>query len=520
VNLRPWLAGLALSLLPAFAQAADVTLAVRTDVSSVDPHYHVYVPNRSLSRHIFDSLCNTDPQGRIVPNLATSWKPIGETVWEFKLRENVRYHDGTPFTPDDVVFTMERAPNVPNSPSSYALYTKAVARVEVVDATTIRIHTREPAPNLPVDLSSVAIISRRIGEGKASSDYNSGKAAIGTGPYRFVEWLPGNKLVMARNDAYWAGPQPWEKVTLRPIPNDGARVAAILAGDVDMIEAVPGVDRAKLTATPSLALHETDSFRIIYLHMDSAREVTPQITDANGAPLAKNPLKDARVRRALSMAINRQALVERLLNGMAKPAGQFVPDFVLGASPRLKPLPYDPDQAKRLMAEAGFPNGFNVVLPTSNDRFPSDAQVGQAVGQMLSRIGIKAEVQTMPAAILFSRGSKLEFSLFLSGWVGNGEASSSLTPLLATYDPKTGQGGSNRGRYSNPAFDAALNEGLRTMDDAKRYALFAKAVEIAVEDMGVVPVYFTINSWATKRDMTYAARGDEASLAMDLKPAK
>ena len=156
MRMRGWLLGLVLGLLPALAPAADVTLGVRTDVSSVDPYYHVYVPNGSLARHIFDSLCRTDPRGNLLPGLASSWRPIGEEVWEFKLRENVRFHDGTPFTADDVVFTMERAPHVPNSPSSYALYTKLIARVEAVDAHTIRIHTKAPAPTLPMDLASIA----------------------------------------------------------------------------------------------------------------------------------------------------------------------------------------------------------------------------------------------------------------------------------------------------------------------------------------------------------------------------
>ncbi len=370
------------------------------------------------------------------------------------------------------------------------------------------------------DLEGVVIVSKRAAEGKASSDFNSGAATIGTGPYRFVEWIPGNRITLARNPDYWGGMEPWEKVTIRPIANDGARVAAMLSGDVDMIEAVPGVDRARIAATPNLALHEGSAFRIVYVHMDSARDASPQITDAAGAPLTRNPLKDARVRRAISMAINRPALAERLLSGMAVPAGQYVPDGIAGTSPNLKPLPFDPEGARRLLKEAGWESGFNVVLNTSNDRFPQDAQVGQAVGQMLARIGIKTDVQPMPAAILFSRGSKLEFSMMLSGWVGTGEASSPLTALLASYNAQTGMGQSNRGRWSSAAFDAALGKALRTLDDAARAASYAQAAEIAVAEMAVIPVYFSVNSWATRRDLVYAARGDETSLAMGLRPAK
>ena len=514
------LAVLAPLLAPLAAQAAEVKMAVRTDASSIDPHYHVYSPNTAVYRHIFDTLTMIDARGHMKSGLALTWTPLGEGAWDFKLRPNVLFHDGTPFTAEDVAFSIARAPNVPNSPSSYAQYTKLVARTEVLGPLTIRIHTKGPAPTLPVDLSSIAIVSKRAAEGKSSSDFNSGTAAIGTGPYRFVEWIAASHLTLARNEKYWGGAEPWDRVTRRPIANDGARVAAILSGDVDLMEGVPGVDRARLAATSALALHECDSSRIVYLHMDSARDVSPGISDSKGDKMERNPLRDVRVRRAISLALNRQALTERLLSGQAKPAGQYTPPATPGASPVLKPLPYDPIQAQALLKDAGWPDGFSVILAGSNDRYPNDAQVTQAAGQMLARIGIRADVRTMPAAILFSRGSKLDFSMILSGWVGSGEASSPLVALMATYDPKTGMGPSNRGRWSNPDFDAVLGEALRTMDDAKREMLYGHAAEIAVADMGVIPVYFTINTWASRKGLVYDARMDETSLAMGLRPVK
>ncbi len=512
------LAGAVLALAPVPAAAADIKIAVRTDASSIDPHYHVYVPNLAVSRHIFDALVLSDPRGRILPGLARSWRVVGETTWEFTLRPDVTFHDGQPLTAADVAFTLARAPNVPNSPSSFSQYTKLIEHTEIVDPHTIRIHTKGPAPTLLVDLQNIGILSKAVADGATTADFNAGRATIGTGPYRFVAWKPGDSLQLVKNPAYWAGAEPWDHVTIRPVQNDGARVAAILSGDVDMIEGVPGVDRARIAANPDLALAECDAFRIIYIHMDSARDISPQITDNTGKPLERNPLKDARVRRAISLAINRPALVDRLLSGQAHAAGQYVPPDIAGASPNLPPLPFDPELARRLMREAGWPDGFSIVLASSNDRFPSDAQVAQAAGQMLARIGIKADVQTMPAAMLFSRGSKLEFSVMLSGWVGNGEPSSPMVALLATFDPKTGMGPSNRGRWSNAAFDAALGSALRTLDDRKREAFYAQAAEIAVADMGVIPVYFTINSWATRKALAYDARGDEMSLVTGLRP--
>lgn len=502
------------------AMAAEVKMGIRTDVSSIDPHYHVYTPNSAVWRHIFDALFATDAKTRLQPALAVSHKTIAEDIWELKLRPNVTFHDGTPFTAEDVAFSLARAPNVPNSPSSYSQYTKMIARTEVVDPLTIRIHTKGPAPTMPFDLASVAIISKKAAEGKPTSDFNNGIAAIGTGAYRFVEWSAGSHVALAKNPTYWGGVEPWDRVIRKPIPNDGARVAAMLSGDVDVIEGVPGVDRARIAAAPNLTLHECDSIRIIYLHMDSNRDASPEVTDIAGNKLDKNPLKDPRVRQAMSLAINRQALTERLLSGQARPAGQYTPAGLPGASPNLPPLPYDPVKAQALLKEAGWPNGFGLVLNGSNDRFASDAQVTQAVGQMLARIGIKTEVRTMPAAILFSRGSKLDFSAILSGWVGTGDPSSPLVALMATYDPKTGMGPSNRGRWSNPEFDKVLAQALRTLDFDERSKLYGQAAEVAVGDMGVIPVYFTINSWASRKGLVYDARADEVTQAMGLRPAK
>jgi len=502
------------------AAAAEVKMGIRTDVSSIDPHYHVYSPNTAVNRHIFDSLVRSDARTRLHPSLAVSYDMVGDDVWEFRLRPNVTFHDGTPFTAEDVAFSLARAPNVPNSPSSYAQYTKLIAGTEIVDKLTIRIRTKGPAPTLPVDMASIAIVSKRAAEGKATSDFNSGAAAIGTGPYRFVEWVAANHVVLARNPAYWGGAEPWDRVIRKPIANDGARVAAMLSGSVDLIEGVPGVDRVRLAAAPNLALHECDSIRIVYLHLDSARDVSPGVADATGAKMERNPLRDARVRRAISHAINRQALTDKLLSGQARPAGQFTPPGLPGSSPNLPPPAYDPVLAQSTLKEAGWGDGFNLVLAGSNDRFPSDAQVTQAVGQMMARVGIKTEVQTMPAAMLFSRGSKLEFSAFLSGWVGTGDPSSSLVALMATYDPKTGMGPSNRGRWSNAAFDDMLSQALRTLDFDKRNELYGRAAEIAVGDMGVIPIYFTINTWASRKGLVYEARADEQTHAMGLREAK
>jgi peptide/nickel transport system substrate-binding protein len=274
---------------------------------------------------------------------------------------------------------------------------------------------------MPSDMTQVAIISK--GAAKASTDdFNSGKAAIGTGPYKLVRYTKGDRIELARNDAYWGGKTPWEKVTLRLLPQDASRVAALLSGDVNVIENVPTSDVANLRKDKRVAVFRTVADRLIYLHMDSDRDVSPFVTDKAGKPLAKNPLKDPRVRKAISKAINRPAMVDKVMEGEAVPAGQLVPEFLFGATKNLKVEAFDPEGAKKLLAEAGYPEGFGLTIHAPNNRYVNDAKVAQAVAQMLSRIGIDTKVVAMPSATYFTQATDLKFSFMLLGWsTGTGE---------------------------------------------------------------------------------------------------
>ena len=499
-----------LALLPLSAGATDARIAVPTETTSIDPMFHNIGPNMAFSRNVFDTLIAQDDRQRLIPSLALSWTATAPTVWEIKLRPGVVFQDGSPFTADDVVFSLERAPAVPNSPSSFSMYTKSVAHAVAVDPLTLRIETPAPAPLLPNDLSVIAIVSRRAAAGKTTADFDSGVAAVGTGPYKFVRWDRGSAILLERNPLYWGPKQAWEHVTIRPISNGAARVAALLAGDVDLIEAVPSDAVALLAHDPRIRLFSADSNRLIFFHLDSAREQTPGITDASGTPLPHNPLRDVRVRQAISLAINREALTGRLLNGQARPAGQLLPPGFFGTSDKLPPPPFDPARSRTLLAEAGYADGFGMVLAATNDRYPKDIEVAQAIGQMLARVGIAVRVEAMPSAMVFTRANRLEFSAMILGWIAaSGEATSPMVALLATYDTATGFGLSNRGRYSNPQFDALLAEGLRTLDPAQRSATLARATELAMQDVGLIPLYFVVNTWAARPGFVYDARSDE-----------
>ncbi|HEV2431427.1 MAG TPA: ABC transporter substrate-binding protein [Burkholderiales bacterium] len=289
------------------ATAQELRIGLASEPTAMDPHYHNLSPNNSLLSHIFESLVGQDERQRLTPDLAESWKPIDPTTWEFKLRKNVRFHDGTPFTADDVIFSFERAPNVEGSPSSFGIYARGKTFVKVDDH-TVHVKTAAPSPLMPNDLSQVFIISRKHGQGAKTPDYNSGKAAIGTGPYRFVEYTPGNRIVVQRTEQYWGEKPLWQRVIFRGIKSDPSRVAALLAGDVDMIDEVPAVDMERLKKDPKLTIAQTVSNRIIYLHLDHFRDDSPFVRAKDGGAI-KNPLRDVRVRKAVSMAIDRDAIV-------------------------------------------------------------------------------------------------------------------------------------------------------------------------------------------------------------------
>ncbi len=516
--MRRLLAALALALLALPAAAADLMIGLGADVTSLDPHFSNAAPNNSIAEQIFDKLIVNDAKQNQRPGLAESWRTIDDTTWEFKLRRGVKFHDGTDFTAADVVASIER-PAVLNSPGGMTIFTRAITEKIIVDPYTLRLKTATPYPNLPTDLSGLPIVQAKA-RNASTADFDTGKAAIGTGAWKFVRYAKGDRIELARNDAYW-GPKPvWDKVTFRLIISDPSRIAALLAGDVQFIEVVPTADYAKMKTNKDITLFTTVSNRMIHLHLDSNRDQSPFVTDKAGKPLEKNPLKDVRVRRAISKAINRPAIVERVMEGLAIPAGQIVPEGFFGFAPALKAEAYDPDGAKKLLAEAGYPDGFGLTLHGPNNRYVNDDQIVQTVAQMLARVGIAVKVETMPMSIYTARANKLDFSAALLGWgVSTGEASYPLRSLVATFNRDKGFGTWNWGRYANPKADAVLEQALATVDNPKREKLLQQATELVIADYGVIPLHYQVNTWAGRRGFTYTPRTDERTYAHEVRPA-
>ncbi len=509
-----------LALAAPAAGAQELRLGYRTEPTSLDPHYHNATPSSQIAMHVFDTLTmqSTESLAKLEPGLALSWHTIDPDTWEVKLRGNVHFGDGTPFTADDVIFSFQRVRTVPTPMGGYANYLGPVTGIEAVDPMTLRIHTSGPTPLLPEALSRIFILSRKIDGNASTADFNTGKAMIGTGPYRLSSVSGMNRVDFERKDDYWGRKPVWQHVSTRIIENDEARLAALLAGDVDVIETVPTQDAARLAHDPRVTESPIASQRVMYFWFDWLNPgPSPNYTDNDGHELPKNPFQDIRVREAFNKAIDRKALVDRLMDGFALPAAQFMRPGDPGYDPKVQVEPYDPAGARKLLAEAGYPNGFHLVVNGPSDRWNNDGKVVVAVSQMLTRIGITAKPDALPFAMYVPEESHGKFSFHLSGagsWTGEG--SSALVDTVATQDLKRGWGGVNRGRYSNPALDAVIDEAVHTLDDAQREALIVQATDTITHDLPFVLLYQEMNIWAARKGFRYIARHDERTIAMNV----
>jgi peptide/nickel transport system substrate-binding protein len=503
------------------AAAQDLTLGVGAVVGSLDPHFYNVGPNNAAAAMLFSRMLETDGQARVTPGLLESWRLLAEDAWEFRLRRGVRFHNGAEFAADDIAFTLARLPTIVSSPGSFTTYTRAIRAVEVVDPLTARILTNGPAPSLLVDLARISVVDRETHAGASTDDFNAGRAAIGTGPFRLVAHRPGDRILLERDDGHWGDRPAWRRVDYRMVTNDASRTAALLAGDLDAVDQVPTSDVARLRREPRVALSEIDSLRNMFVVYDHSRAgPTPFVTDNEGRPLDRNPLKDLRVRRALSLAIDRQAIVDRVMEGVASPTMQFVGPGVYGHVPDLQPPRPDPEAARRLLAEAGYPDGFRVTLHGSNDRYPNDGRTIQAIGQMWSRIGVRTQVEAIPFTSFIGRAGRQEYSVWLASWGSStGETSAAMRSSLATFDREQGLGAVNRGRYSNPEFDARLVAAMRELDDERRERMLQDAMRFAMADEPISPLHMLKNVWAMRRGLSHAARADELTRAQDFRPA-
>jgi peptide/nickel transport system substrate-binding protein len=488
-----------LAALPAFA--TDLTIGRSTEQNSLDPQFSDLGNDVATAENMFESLIEFDAKLRIHPKLAVSWKLLDPLTWEIKLRPGVTFQDGTPFTGDDVAFSLKRARDVPNSPGPLSSFVRPVKETEVIDPLTLHIHTEQPTPLLMDMIGRIFIVPAKLGPSVTSEDFAAGRAMIGTGAYRFKQSIPGDRVVVDANRNYWGAKPTFDTVTLKFLGDAASRSAALLSGAVDVIEQIPPSDISLFQNRQDVSLYSVTSTRLIYLAMDQGRDDSPFITDAAGKPMKVNPLKDRRVRLALSKMINRQAIVDRVVSGAGEAAGQIVPEGMGGYDASLQPMAFDPAGAKKLLVEAGYPNGFGLTIHGSSNRFPNDSQLTQALGQMFSRGGLKVNgVEVLPYNVYAPGATARKYSLFIFSY--GSVASSSLNGLsgvLASYDKAAGTGSLNRARYSNPQFDAMLKQAATEFDETKRNQMLADATRVAMDDAGILPLYWQKLYWAARK---------------------
>jgi peptide/nickel transport system substrate-binding protein len=366
-------------------------------------------------------------------------------------------------------------------------------------------------------MARIFIVSRSLGEGVKTDDFNAGRAAVFSGPWVLETYRPGEVLELRANPNWWGERSPWSRVTIRTVSNDAARTAALLSGAVAAIDEVSLADLPRLRTDRRVTLTQIPGSRVMYVAMDMDRDESPFVRDRAGNPLTPNPLKDVRVRKALSHAIDRTAIVERVLEGAATPAANLLPDGTPGTNPDLKPTPYDPDRARRLLAEAGLAEGFRVTLHATNDRYPNDDKVAQAIAQFWTRIGVQTEVALQPNATFFAQASRQTFSVMAAQY-GASDVSTMYRALVHSYDRAGGLGSANRTRHASPRADALVREALATMDDAKRNALFAEAARIALaEETIIIFVYYPSYVYAARQGLTVEPFNDGRFLAHEIR---
>ena len=510
--IRPLPAALAALLaVPAAGTAlADVTVGMSVSPTSMDPQLGALGSDEAYYRHIYDPLVLSDEDLQPVPALATSWEIVDDLTWEFELREGVSFHDGSAFDANDVAATLERLGTVPGSDGLNAEKMAVVEELEILDPHRIRIRTTQPTPDMLTLLYTIFVISDELPEGVITEQFNSGEAAIGTGPYAFESWERGRELVLSANEGYWDGVPESGDVTLREIPSPAARVAALQAGDVDIIDAVPPLDVERLRDSGDIEIVSGPSARTVFLQFNTVPESAPLTTARDGSALESNPFRDAKVREAVSLAVDQELIVGRIMEGLATIASQAVPSGFMGADDTLPDPTSDPARAQELLAEAGFPDGFATTLGCPNDRYVNDAAICQAVGQMLARVGIDATVDTMPKSVYFERMQNGEFPLFMLAW-GNaqGHSGSMLRAVLVTKDDEAGFGSWNGG-FSDATLDEELKAAEVLMDPEARDEGLTKAMRTAMDLHAIVPLHSQGVVVAAREGLGYATMPDEA----------
>lgn len=487
---------LAVALLPLAltTRAAELRVANRADFVSMDPYAQRDSLQLDVLGNVYEPLVSRDAQYRLTPALARAWEARSDTVWRFHLRQGVHFHDGSPFGADDVLFSFRRA----SAPGSrVAALVDPIERVERIDDHTVDFHLKSVTPVFPDTLGSWYMLSHRWfsthGDAAAATTEN------GTGPFVLLERHPGERSRFARHASYWARVEGnVQQVTYLPIPDDQARVQALLSGAVDVIDPMPMSARPLVQAKGGLQTWQGPELRMIFLGMDQQRDEL-LFSDVKG----RNPFKDRRVRQALYQAIDIDGLIREVLQGAAIPRATLVPPQLRGYAPPLeRRLPYQPARSRQLLRAAGYAKGFGVTLDCPNDRYLNDEAVCRRVAADLGRVGVRVEVRARTKSEHFKDVLSGHTSFYLLGAASaTGDAHNMLYPLIGSSSPE-GRGDLNAGGYRNDAVDTLLDQAGRESDEGRRHAQLAQAMALHANDIGHLPLYQQTLHWAGRQGIT------------------
>ena len=504
--------GAVLLSMAAAASAQTVRIANQGDALSLDPHSLNESLQLSVDSNAYEALVGWNKKLQMEPRLATSWKQTAPTVWRFELRKGVKFYDGTPFTADDVVFTMGRIMADGSDMKSFGTDVKETRKV---DEHTIEIETKAPQPILPQILSQVYIMSKKwceannavkpVDRRKGVANTDSFKTN-GTGPFHVRERQPGVRTVFVRNPRYWGKVEGnVQEVIFTPIANPATRVAALLSGEIDVMEPVPVQDIARVNSNASTRAITGPELRTIFLGMDQKRDEL-LFSSVKG----KNPFKDKRVRQAFYQAIDIEGIKKTVMRDASRPTALMVGPGINGWSAEQdKRPPYDVEAAKKLMADAGYGSGFEVTMNCPNDRYVNDAQICQAVAANLARINVKINLQAETKGTYFPKILRRDTSFYMLGWTPSTyDAHNALNALMRCPDDKTGAGQFNLGSYCNAKLDdLTVKIGAET-DKAKRDAMIKEAFQIHSEEVGHLPLHQQSLAWGVNKKIEITQRAD------------
>ena len=492
--------------------AVQLRWAAQNDILTFDPHSQNHATTNTMVMHVYEGLTRYDRNYKVEPALATEWKEVSPTQWRFTLRKGVKFHDGSPFTADDVVFSFGR---IQQPQGTMQVYVSGIKEVKKIDEHTVEFLLAGPNPILLRNIIDFRIMSKgwseknrsqNIQDYKAREESYASRNANGTGPYLLKGWEPDKRIVFAANPGWW-GKRDGNvtDVIYTPIRADATRISALLSGDVDLVTDLPTQDVERLRKNDKLKVLDGHEVRTIFIGMDQHNDEL-QYSSVKG----KNPFKDVRVRRALNMAVDREAIRRVTMRGLSIPAGLMVAPGVHGHDKGLdKPWPYDVNAAKKLLAEAGYPNGFEFTLDCPNNRYVNDEEICQALVGMWARAGVKVRLNAMPFANFIPKILKHDSSAYMLGWgVATFDALYTLQSLVRTKT--SGADGSfNLGRISNAKLDTTIDAIKIATDPKARDALLREGLITTHEEAYYIPLHHQLRPWAMKRNVSTVHRSDD-----------